>query len=79
MTAYSTKKWMEEVGYINVIEKKYKLPIGRWPADPRMKELGMWFRAYFEDGMEGYAIALMTRVLKVSYLSYFYPALISKV
>lgn len=79
MTAYSTKKWMEEVGYINVIEKKYKLPIGRWPADPRMKELGMWFRAYFEDGMEGYAIALMTRVLKVSCLSYFYPALISEV
>lgn len=67
-TAYGTKKWMEDVGFINVVERKYKFPIGRWPAQPRMKELGMWFRAYFEDGMEGYAMALLTRVLKVNYL-----------
>jgi hypothetical protein len=64
---YHTKKFMEEVGFINVVEKKYKLPIGRWPADPRMKELGTWYRAYFEDGMEGYAMALLTRVLKVRF------------
>ena len=62
---YHTKEFMEEVGFINVVEKKYKLPIGRWPADPRMKELGMWYRVYFEDGMEGYAMALLTRVLNV--------------
>ncbi|KAH8772449.1 methyltransferase family protein [Hyaloscypha sp. PMI_1271] len=65
---YHTKKFMEEVGFINVVEKKYKLPIGRWPADPRMKELGTWYRAYFEDGMEGYAMALLTRVLKWEFL-----------
>jgi hypothetical protein len=64
--AYKTKEWMEEAGFINVVEKKYKFPVGTWPADKRMKELGMWFRAYFEDGMEGYAMALLTRVLKVS-------------
>jgi len=66
-TAYSTKKWMEDAGFINVVEKDYKFPVGRWPADTRMKELGMWFRAYFEDGMEGYAMALLTRVLKWEY------------
>ena len=57
---------MEEAGFVNVVEKKFKFPIGTWPKDPRMKELGTWFRAYFEDGMEGYAMALLTRVLKVS-------------
>lgn len=71
-TAYGTKQWMEEVGFINVVEKKHKFPIGTWPADPRMKELGMWFRAYFEDGMEGYAMALLTRVLKVSRFPFSY-------
>jgi hypothetical protein len=65
-TAYITKKCMEEAGFINVTEEKFKFPIGRWPADPHMKELGMWFGAYFEDGMEGYAMALLTRVLNVS-------------
>jgi hypothetical protein len=73
-TAYSIKEWMEEAGFVNVVEKKYKFPIGRWPADPRMKELGMWFRAYFEDGMEGYAMALLTRVLNVSCIPLFYSA-----
>lgn len=66
-TAYNTKKWMEEVGFVNVAETKYKMPIGRWPADPKLKEIGMWFRAYFEDGMEGYAMALLTRVLEWEY------------
>lgn len=66
-TAYNTKKWMEEVGFVNVAETKYKMPIGRWPADPKLKEIGMWFRAYFEDGMEGYAMALLTRVLEVCF------------
>jgi hypothetical protein len=63
---------MEAAGFINIVEKKYKFPIGVWPKDKRMKELGMWFRAYFEDGMEGYAMALLTRILNVSQLSYFY-------
>jgi hypothetical protein len=42
---------MEAVGFINVVEKQHKLPTGTWPKDPQMKELGMWFRPYFEDGM----------------------------
>ena len=67
MTIYSMKKWMEEAGFINVVEKRYRFPVGTWPRDPKMKELGMWFRAYFEDGMEGYAMALLTRVLAVSF------------
>lgn len=31
-----------------------------------MKELGKWFRTYSKDRMEGYVMALMTRILKVS-------------
>lgn len=63
LTAYNTKKWMQEVGFVNVVEKKFKMPVGRWPADPKLKEIGMWFKPYFEDGSEGYAMALLTRVL----------------
>ena len=43
------------------------MPIGRWTKDKGLKEVGMWFRAYFEDGMEGYAMALLTRVLDWGY------------
>jgi hypothetical protein len=37
---YHTKEFMEEVGFINVVEKKFKLPIGKWPAEPQIKGAG---------------------------------------
>jgi hypothetical protein len=66
-TAYHTKEWMEEAGFINIVHNVHKVPIGRWPADPKLKELGMWMRAYFEDGCEGFSMALLTRILKVGF------------
>ena len=41
-TAVMTKKVMEEVGFVDVVEVVYKWPINLWPADKKMKEIGMW-------------------------------------
>ncbi len=51
---------------MNVAKKKFKMLIWRRPADERLKEVGMWFGAYFEDRMEGYAMALLTRIVKMN-------------
>ena len=40
---------MEEVGFVDVREQRFKWPLGAWPRDPKLKELGMWVR---EDMME---------------------------
>jgi hypothetical protein len=40
---------MEEVGFVDAVEKRFKWPLGAWPRDKRLKELGMWVR---EDMME---------------------------
>ena len=43
------KKLMEDVGFVDVVERKFKWPLNTWPKDPKLKELGMWVR---EDMME---------------------------
>jgi hypothetical protein len=41
---------MEEVGFVDVVEQRFKWPLNTWPKDPKLKELGMWVR---EDLLEG--------------------------
>lgn len=38
------KRWMEEVGFMNVHERLYRWPISTWPRDPHLKKLGFWFQ-----------------------------------
>jgi len=54
---------MELVGFVNVVERVFKVPIGGWPADPKLRELGQWTLLEFVTGIEGYAMALLTRVM----------------
>lgn len=35
---------MEDVGFVDVVEKRLKWPLNTWPKDPKLKELGMWVR-----------------------------------
>jgi hypothetical protein len=51
-------------GFVNVVERTYKVPLGGWPADPRLRELGQWALLGFLSGLEGYALATLTRVLE---------------
>lgn len=56
------KGWMEQAGFINITEKCYKLPIGPWPKDPRMKEIGSWNQLQFLQGAEAWSMSLLTQV-----------------
>jgi hypothetical protein len=39
-SAKGYKSQLEEAGFTNVVETKYKWPQNRWPKDPKFKELG---------------------------------------
>lgn len=54
-----------EAGFVDVVEKRYKWPIGPWSSDPRLKEIGRWNLLNWDEGMEGWAMAPYTRVLGV--------------
>jgi len=55
-----------EAGFEEVVEKRYKWPIGPWSSDPKLKEIGRWNLLNWEEGMEGWVMAAYTRVLGVS-------------
>ncbi|KAH8900312.1 S-adenosyl-L-methionine-dependent methyltransferase [Thozetella sp. PMI_491] len=60
------KALMEKAGFVDVVEKKLKWPINSWPADKHYKELGMWYLANLDTGLEGLLMALCTRGLEWS-------------
>jgi len=59
--------WIQDAGFEDVVEKRCKWPLGPWPKDPKLKELGIWARAHTDAGLENWCLALLTRVLGWSY------------
>lgn len=62
------KAYLEDAGFEDVVElsdKLPKVPIGPWSEDPRLKEIGRWNQVHWEEGIEGWSLALFTRVLGV--------------
>ncbi|RDW58504.1 hypothetical protein BP5796_12434 [Coleophoma crateriformis] len=57
------KGWVEAAGFQDVHEDIEPLPIGSWPKEKRLKEIGIWNRAQFEDGLEAICLRLWTSVL----------------
>lgn len=56
-------KGIKNAGFVNVVEKVYKTPLGGWTADPKLRELGEWALLGFDVGLEGYCLAPLTRVM----------------
>lgn len=57
---------MEEAGFVDIVETKFRWHIGAWGATPKIKDIGRWNLAHWIEGLEGWTLALMTRVLGVS-------------
>jgi hypothetical protein len=61
-----SKQRMIDAGFIEVVERRYKLPIGPWPKDKHLKMLGKYCRLVVEESMEMWTMYLWTNVLGVS-------------
>src|SRR5277367_3848770 len=64
--AQFTKENIVKAGFVDVVEQKYKMPVGDWSSDPKMKELGRWNALYFQQGIEGMCLFLLNRIMGVS-------------
>jgi len=56
-------KWMKEAGFTAIKEHPFKLPLGSWPKDPKMKEIGNFNLVMTDRSLEGFALYLFTQVL----------------
>ncbi|KAJ9131820.1 Methyltransferase domain-containing protein [Pleurostoma richardsiae] len=61
--APSMKGWVEAAGFGNVTEHKFKVPLGTWPKDSRLKEIGTLMRYNFIEGVDAFTAALFREVL----------------
>ncbi|KAI1860765.1 uncharacterized protein JN550_011366 [Neoarthrinium moseri] len=53
------KPWLEEAGFTEVKEEKFKAPCGPWPKDPKAKKVGQWMQANYLSGLRGVGYKMM--------------------
>ncbi|RPA74047.1 S-adenosyl-L-methionine-dependent methyltransferase [Ascobolus immersus RN42] len=57
------KQMLEDAGFVDVVEKRIRWPVGMWPKDQHQKQLGAVALEVCNSGVEAYGLAALTRVL----------------
>ncbi|TQB73934.1 hypothetical protein MPDQ_005413 [Monascus purpureus] len=58
----SLSSHLHQQGFTDIQTKEFIVPVGPWPKDKRLKEIGRWFLLQFvESGLQAYSLALFTR------------------
>ncbi|KAK0127882.1 hypothetical protein ONS96_007382 [Cadophora gregata f. sp. sojae] len=57
---------MCEVGFVDVVERRFEWPVGTWARGEKMKTLGLWYREDLLAGLQGFTVAVLTRALGMS-------------
>ena len=60
------KNMIEEAGFVCVVEKQYKWPIGEWPVDHKLKDIGRWNLQHWLEGLDAWTLRLLTQHCGVS-------------
>ncbi|KAF2140297.1 uncharacterized protein K452DRAFT_310055 [Aplosporella prunicola CBS 121167] len=55
--------YMREAGFVNVTERVFYTPIGPWPKNRQLREVGLYWRAVLTEGLEAIALGPLTRGL----------------
>ncbi|KAJ4129193.1 hypothetical protein NW768_007728 [Fusarium equiseti] len=55
------KAIMEEAGFVDVVDTRFKWPTNAWPRDKKYKELGHWNNANAMDAIESLTLAPFTK------------------
>jgi hypothetical protein len=57
------KAYLEELGFVDVVERRFNGPIGPWPKGHKNKITGIWGRANMLQAVGSLAMAVCTRGL----------------
>ncbi|KAL8810401.1 MAG: hypothetical protein Q9223_002469 [Gallowayella weberi] len=63
VTGDKIKKQMLDAGFVDVVVKEFKIPIGQWAKDSKMREIGAFQLVAMLEGIGGLTMALWTRFL----------------
>jgi hypothetical protein len=54
--------WFEEVGFVDVHETVFKLPVNGWPRGRAQKHIGQMWQRNILNGLSGFTLGLLHRV-----------------
>lgn len=57
------KDWMREVGFVDVKETVFKIPLNSWPKEAQLKHVGMLWQRNLLEGLSGFSLGLFSRIL----------------
>lgn len=55
--------WLKDAGFKNVVHQKFKLPVGPWAQDARLRQIGLYNLTQTLDGLEAFSLRLYCDVL----------------
>lgn len=64
---HNMKNYVERAGFVDIVEKKIKVPLHGWAKDPRLREIGLLAQAVLDLSLEGFVLYLLTQVLEWTY------------
>lgn len=56
-----------DTGYEDVTSRSWKVPIGGWAADPKLKDVGMYTLLFLDQSLEGFALYMLKNVMGWEY------------
>jgi hypothetical protein len=57
------ERWVKDAGFRNVVHRRFRFPIGSWPKDAHMKDVGLCTLASLLEGLEAISMKLFCGVL----------------
>ena len=55
--------YMHEAGFVNIVQRRVRIPIGSWASDPKLKEIGDCTYLFIRESIEGFALFLLTQIM----------------
>lgn len=65
-TGHSMKEAYERVGFVDVREVTFKIPMNGWPKDDHLKKIGRMWEINILSGLSGFSLSLFHRVFDKS-------------
>jgi metalloendopeptidase OMA1, mitochondrial len=57
------KDWMREVGFVDIHETIFKIPVNGWPKEMRLKHVGMMWQRNLLEGLSGFSLGMFHRFM----------------
>ena len=57
------ERYMKEAGFVDVVHRQWKVPIGGWPSDPKLKKVGLYNGLFIDQSLDGFAIYPIGQIL----------------